>query len=344
MTTPTPQATDARSRTALPRFWQRWAAVLGLLALSPISAEYLVGYLDATGRPLDLLTGLVILGPLYGSVAVLIREVARRTGRGWPTILLLATAAGVIQAGLIDQSLFFRDFAADDPDWATQAPVTVIPGLGIDAASLLGYVGGHVIWSFAAPIAVIESCAPRIANRRWLGKPGIVAITVLWVLAAALLYSDTAADSTATAAQLVGAALVAAALIAAAFNVGRKQVPSPGKVPSWWFVGVLTAVVLYANQLLPATWLGVTANVAAAFALGWLLLRWSRREGWGRRQVLAVAGAALVVRASISFLVEPLGDVDLTTKYAVNAVLLVGVATLLLVAALRLRRAEANAC
>jgi hypothetical protein len=338
--------TDAPARTALPRFWQRWAAVLGLLVLSPISAEYLVGYLDATGRPLDLLAGLVILGPLYGTVAVLIREVARRTGRGWPTILLLATAAGVIQAGLIDQSLFFRDFAADDPDWATQAPVTVIPGLGVDAASLLGYVGGHVIWSFAAPIAVVECCAPRIANRPWLGKPGIVAIAVLWVLAAALLHNDTAAaGATGTSAQLVGAALVAAALVAAAFTVGRKRVPSPGKVPSWWLVGALTAVVLCANQLLPATWPGVLANILAALALGRLVLRWSRREGWGRRHVLAAAGAALVVRAGISFLVEPLGgDVDVTTKYAVNAGMLVGVATLLFVAALRLRRAEANTC
>ncbi|GAA2662442.1 hypothetical protein [Streptomyces vastus] len=93
-------------------------------------------------RPLELLAGLLILAPLYGTVAVLIREITRRTGRGWPTILLLSAAFGVIQAGLIDQSLFDNEVDADDPDWATQALVTLIPGLGVDAASLLNYVGG----------------------------------------------------------------------------------------------------------------------------------------------------------------------------------------------------------
>lgn len=53
-----------------------------------------------------LLGYLGIFIPLYGTVAVLIREITRRTGRGWPTILLLGAAFGLIQAGLIDQSLF----------------------------------------------------------------------------------------------------------------------------------------------------------------------------------------------------------------------------------------------
>src|SRR5688500_16626641 len=77
---------------APPRFRHRWAAVAGLLVLSLISAEYLIGYGDSTDRPLELLAGLLVLAPLYGTVAVLIREITRRTGRGWPTILLLSAA------------------------------------------------------------------------------------------------------------------------------------------------------------------------------------------------------------------------------------------------------------
>ncbi|GGK76590.1 hypothetical protein [Streptomyces flaveus] len=56
------------------------------------------------------------------------------------------------------------------------------------------------------------------------------------------------------------------------------------------------------------------------------------------------AGSALVVRAGLSFLVEPLGDVDYVMKYAVNAAMLGGVAALLLMAAHRLRRQEPSAC
>ncbi|WNZ11878.1 hypothetical protein [Streptomyces sp. 11x1] len=330
---------------ALPRFRHRWAAVAGLLVLSPISAEYLIGYGESTGRPLELLAGLLILAPLYGTVAVLIREITRRTGRGWPTILLLSAAFGVIQAGLIDQSLFDNEVDADGPDWATEELVTLIPGLGVDAASLLNYVGGHVIWSFAAPIAVVESCVPRIATRRWLGPVGVGVMVLLWALSAALIFNDTAADSTADPAQLIGAAVVAAALVAAAFTVRPARTQPSAKAPSWWLVGGVTGVAWCASQLLPATWAGVAVNVVAMVVLGWLLLRWSRRRGWGRRHVLAVAGSALVVRAGLSFLVEPLGaNVDYTVKYAVNAAMLGGVAVLLLMAAHRLRRQEPGAC
>ncbi|MDG4860625.1 hypothetical protein P8605_21080 [Streptomyces sp. T-3] len=314
----------------------------GLMVLSPISAEYLIGYGES--RPVELLVGLLVLAPLYGSVAVLIREIARRTGRGWLTILLLSAAFGVIQAGLIDQSLFHYEVHAGDPDWANEPQHTLIPGLGVDAASLLNYVGGHVIWSFAAPIAVVESCATRIADRRWLGRAGLSAIAALWALGAILIHLDTAADATASTVQLSVAALVAAALIAAAFTVRPAHHPSSSKTPSWRLVGIVTGVVWGASQLLPTTWIGLTVNVVTLVVLGRLLLRWSRSQGWGRSHVLAAAGSALVVRAALSFLVEPLAGGNGAVKYAVNATLLAGVTVVLYLAGRRLHREEPSTC
>lgn len=78
------------------------APVVGLLVVSPIAAEDLSGY--QVFNPLVLLGYLGIFTPLYGTVAVLIREITRRTGRGWLTILLLGAAFGLIQAGLIDRA------------------------------------------------------------------------------------------------------------------------------------------------------------------------------------------------------------------------------------------------
>jgi hypothetical protein len=88
-----------------------------------------------------LLGYLGIFVPLYGTVAVLIREITRRTGRGWPTILLLGAAFGLVQAGLIDQSLFNPGYLDnDDPTWAQawreERQATLIPGLGISASHL----------------------------------------------------------------------------------------------------------------------------------------------------------------------------------------------------------------
>jgi hypothetical protein len=151
-----------------PPLLRRLAPVVGLLLLSPIAAEYLIGCGEIISRPLELLAGLVILGPLYGTVAVLIHEVARRAGRGWPTILLLGLAFGLVQAGLIDQSLFNCSYG-DIPSLEEDLRPTFIPLLGVSVSQLLNFVVGHMIWSFAAPIAVVEAVVPHQADRRGWG-------------------------------------------------------------------------------------------------------------------------------------------------------------------------------
>ena len=54
------------------------APVVGLLVLSPIAAEYLSGY--QVFNPLVLLGYLGVFIPLYGTVAVLIREIPAAPG------------------------------------------------------------------------------------------------------------------------------------------------------------------------------------------------------------------------------------------------------------------------
>ena len=83
-----------------------WPAVLVLVVLAPVCAEYSSGYLPNTGNPVALVGGLVVFAPLYGGAALLVREAAVRTGHGWAGVLLLAAAFGVVQAAMIDLSLF----------------------------------------------------------------------------------------------------------------------------------------------------------------------------------------------------------------------------------------------
>jgi hypothetical protein len=70
-----------------PTMLRRIAPAVGLFFLAPLVAEYLLGNVS-----IKEITGLLFLAPMYGGGALLIREVARRTGRGWPTIILLAAA------------------------------------------------------------------------------------------------------------------------------------------------------------------------------------------------------------------------------------------------------------
>ncbi|MET9706451.1 hypothetical protein [Streptomyces griseus] len=320
----------------------RIGAAVGLLLLSPICAEYLIGYDQIISNPLDMLTGLLVLGPLYGTVAVLIREAARRTGRGWPTMLLLSAAFGLVQAGVVDQSLFNPDFV-DEASWDDDRLPTFVAGLGVSVKHVVGFVGGHVIWSFCAPIGVVESCVPRIADRPWLGRAGITVMVVLYGLGALVIFKEHSKHFLATPAQFGTVALFALGLAVAAFALPRRRpgggdgsggrgsggrVPG-GRVPPPWAVGCGAVVLMGAHQLSSPGWGGVALNVAAWALAGGALLWWSGRQDWGPVHVLAVCGAALVVNAALSFVVEPLGDASPVLKYGANAVLMIVVSLLL---------------
>jgi hypothetical protein len=74
----------------------RIAPALAPLVLAPIIAEFLLG--DFSGRQLGFIAAFV---PQYGGGALLVREMARRTGRGWPTMVLLALTYALIEEGFI---------------------------------------------------------------------------------------------------------------------------------------------------------------------------------------------------------------------------------------------------
>jgi len=315
---------------------RRIVPVIALLLLAPYCAEYLVGYQGVITNPVGLVVAVAFVAPIYGTAAVLIREVTRRAGRGWPTMLLLAAACGFVQAGLIDQSLFDHAEYAGTTYWATLA--TRIPGADVDAAQLLTFVAGHVIWSFGAPIAVVEACAPRLADRPWLGRPGLAVVAAGYVAGAAFFVNELVVKAGFHAApwRLAGVAVIVLALVVAAFAIPRRTAPRPGTAPAWWWTGtavlVLTAVFVMVNG--ESGWLGVAAGVLTLAAAAVLLLRWSGQEGWGRGHVLAAAGAPLIVYAAVSFSVPPLGAV----RYVSSAVTLLAVLVLLAYARSRVRR------
>lgn len=122
----------------------RWGPAIGLFMFAPVCAEYLLGYDAATGHWLLLAGGLVVLAPLYGGAALLIREVVRRAGLGWPTILLLCAAWGTIQTGLVDQSMFNPDYR-DIPHWNLLWGQTRISGVQVSAFPAWTFVLGHVV-------------------------------------------------------------------------------------------------------------------------------------------------------------------------------------------------------
>jgi hypothetical protein len=76
-------------------------------------------------------------------------------------------------------------------------------------------------------------------------------------------------------------------------------------------------------DILPPTWIGVTAVVALLLAAAVLLRRCSSATAWSPRQIAALAAGALVGRTIIGFLAPPADGVNLAAKLSQNALLLV---------------------
>ncbi|MEV4287838.1 hypothetical protein AB0K40_20205 [Nonomuraea bangladeshensis] len=190
---------------------KRLLPALGLFVLSPLAGEFLLGNLPVTALP-----ALVVLAPLYGGGALLIRELARRRGAGWPGMVLLAVAYGVVEEGLLTRSLFDPHFAGMD-----LASYAWLPGVGVSAWWTTFVLGGvHAAGSVLAPIAVMEALVPSRAEEPWLGRPGLVVAGVLYALGAAATALNPDAYR-APAGQLAAAAVAAALLTALALRRHR---------------------------------------------------------------------------------------------------------------------------
>jgi hypothetical protein len=314
--------------------------VLAAMVLCGIGAEVLSGYAAGTGDPGAVAVQLVFFAALYGAPAVLVRDLVRRAGWGWPSLLVLCAALGLVQAGLIDQSLFAVDYGGYD-GWEQLREPTLIPALGISAFMLHAFVIGHVLFSFAAPLALAEAWIPSRAHRPWLGRLGTAVAVLAYLVVAAMILSDPGSRS-ATPAQLVVTAVAVAGLVLLAVVLGRRrgrvfvvaadgaqhegtsrgEQPAP-RPPRRWPVllgALLASLVMEAS---PPTWIGLALSAAAVAALGLALLRVSRRPGWTVRHVAAGGLGLLLGRGLLAFTTTPLaGEVDQAAKLGHNVVML----------------------
>ncbi|WP_052591600.1 hypothetical protein [Luteipulveratus mongoliensis] len=299
------------------------APVLFVLVFAPVTAEYLIGYDDTIANPVALIFGVFIFGPLYGAPAVLIRDVARRRGLGWPTILLLATAFGLIEAGLVDQSLFDPDYS-DIPYWDDLRDPTFMPWAGTSAYMALTFVAGHVFGSIAAPIALAEGLWPARRRTPWLGPVGLAVVALLWLGACGVILGDqlNATSFRVSAGHLAGAVAVVVLLVVLALTRRRNPAVRAGTVPAPWVVALVSAALLMVRSVVPTGWF--STGVAAAAIVAWVVLvgRWSQRAGWERRHVVAAVIGDLLSIGIPAFFTTPLGDIPTWQKLISNVVLL----------------------
>jgi len=287
-----------------------WPAAVALFVLAPVCGELLSGStpIRAFVNPFTFL----YLSGLYGSGALLVREIVRRRGLGWRNVLLLGAAYGVLEEGLVVTSW-------TNPYW----PDAVSLGgygrlLDINWVWALHLTLFHAVVSIAAPIVLAEAAFPRIAQERWLGDRAMRAVAI-WLALVSLIglvgfgflaFRDRGYDH--PPASYLVALLIAVALVR--LGLRRRSGPMVSDVlpPSLWQLrgfAFATTVAVFAlawigPHVIPVALLVVVAlGAVAAYALQ-RMSRWSARSGWGAEHRLALASGALGFLIAIAPFVE----------------------------------------
>jgi hypothetical protein len=283
---------------------RRILPALGLFFLAPLVAEFLLG-----DFPITMIGILIVLAPMYGGGALLIRETVRRTGRGWPTMLVLALAYGVLEEAFTTQTLFNPDYLGLNLHLLSHA---FIPALGIGGWWTIYVLTLHTVWSISVPIALTEAVVPDRAATPWLGRIGLTVVSVLFVLMAVSMTRYSIKQDrhhfVASPAQFGVSAAIVVALVAIAFVLPRHtRSLSTSPAPGPWIAGIAAFMAASAFMLIPAAWgwWSVTADLALDAVVVSVVLNWSRHAGWNGLQRLALAGGAALTYAWHAFFQTP---------------------------------------
>ena len=307
---------------------------IGLFFLAPLVAEFLLANL-----PIKLLPALVMLAPMYGGGALLIRETVRRSGRGWPSILLLALAYGILEEAFATQSLFNPDYLGMHMGLLKPA---YIPALGIGGWWTIFVLNLHTAWSIATPIALVEGTLPERSTTPWLGRVGLAVTGMLFAIGivAMTLMSYRHDRFVAWPSQFAWAGAACTALIIVAFWLPRRLSASrPGGVPNPWLAGAFTLAAGSAFMLVHNRWgwWAAIAILALDLIVAGAVWFWSRRAAWDQRHVVASACGAALAYAWHAFFQTPIMASGLVTRIG-NAIFALGAIAVIWMAATRTSR------
>lgn len=144
---------------------QKISPALTLWFIAPIFGELFSGStpLNEYISPFSIL----LLGMLYGSGAILIRELVIRWKKGWPSLLLLGLAYGIYEEGLMVRSFF-------DPGWMDLGQLSIYGRVGEVNWVWAGHLTiFHALVSIAASIAFVEILFPAKRAEPWIGRRGL---------------------------------------------------------------------------------------------------------------------------------------------------------------------------
>src|SRR5882757_653222 len=325
-----------------------------LIVLAPLCAEVTF---SGISTPFILLV-LPLLVPIYGAGVLLIRELVRRAGAGWPGLIVLGVAYEVAEDGIGLQDLTSRHLYTA-ADWGPRV-------FGLNTTYWEGQIGYHLVFSVLIPIALTELIFREQASRPWLGRTGMLVAAFTFVVGVAVARIAISEVEDPGYRQgwpaLLGWRTLVAALGVVALAVLPRlppvRVAPVARPPHRAVAATVTAVAtlvwlgllwpLGYNAGRPAIGVGgwviipMVVALVLALAVGWLVARWWVTPGFSEHHMIWLIGGALVGHSLHALVSGSVGGSSLLP--AILAAVILG-ATLLLLRRLDRyvsRRAEAT--
>lgn len=290
-----------------------------LIFLTPLIAELTFG-----STPTRFAYLILLWLPIYGAGILLIRELVARTGRGWPSIILLGLAYELAEDGLGLQALTSPNLY-HAADWAPQI-------LGFNVAYWLLNIIYHVVFSAVIPIFITNLLFPAFKDRPYLKKGGLVWVTLCALIGVVLMRFTVPLSQDPTYDQplalVIGYVVAILAIGLVALRVLPRRaievhietpVPSPKKLLILGLISTITVFGLMypfagAHQPLftQGAWayLPITLGVVIAVLAHSTITRWSKAVSWNSQRALALASGALIGHTLFGFVAAHLELVD----------------------------------
>jgi len=305
---------------------------LVLFLLAPAIAELLSG----SAPPSEFFNpfGFLLLASLYGSGALIVRELKLKWKKGYVSMFILGAAYGIIEEGLMVKSFF-------DPEWMD---LGILGSYGrwqgvnfVWAEWLTVY---HAVFSIAIPITLTELAYIERRNERWVGNKKLVALAVLLAVVTAFGYFFLTAyrpplmQYTLTAATVIFLVFLAWKIPSKMGKNGKLQPLSPSKLALTGFLIALSLFLLFmaGPYVIPLPSVLMLLGAALVFAVSSFLKRYRWDEGTLYQKFTLTAGALAFL-----ILLTPLQELDTSRPDNPRGMLLVGIAALILLVLLKRR-------
>jgi len=271
--------------------------------MSPMVGELLSGSSPPSSffNPFSLF----ILSGLYGSGALIVRESVRRWGKGWPSVLLLGAAYGILEEGVMVKSFF-------DPSWPDLGLLGVYGRwMGVNWVWAEWLTIYHAIYSITIPILLIELLFPAYRRSNYLDRRGLAFFfgLISFVIIFGHIYLT---PYRLTLVELLSCFIAIAVLIILAKRIQCRRFCGSGRGANTfrlWALGTISgfAYFIFIYNILPSN--GIPVLLTLAIGLGYTgliagLVSRASRDGMSKLNGIGLASGFMSLLFFLDFALE----------------------------------------